>query len=168
MAEQPDPPSVDPSNPDADSVEVKTLNELMNGIYLAVKRAQVEVQRGVEQKLDYYFPKNPHTALREPRTVKIPFPTVDGNKTEIREIPLFALAPHHDLMIDQVNIRMKVSLLRALSPDDDTAARKVDIVATLAGPRTDPDFMAEIEIKLKGIEPVEGIARINDAIVKRL
>ncbi|MEP7120219.1 MAG: DUF2589 domain-containing protein [Byssovorax sp.] len=167
MAEQPDPPSVDPSNPDANTVEVKTLNELMNGIYVAVKRAQVEVQRGVDQKLDYYFPKNPHTALREPLLVEIPFPTVD-DKTELRKIPLFALAPHHDLMIDQVNIRMKVSLLRALSPDDGTAARKVDIVATLAGPGADPDFMAEIEIKLKGTEPVEGIARINDAIVKRL
>jgi hypothetical protein len=152
------PASTDPS-PDPG---VDTLKLLFDAVVGAVKRAQVEVQSGAEKKLAWYFPVNPTTGKPEALMVKIPVPKADGT-TEFKDIPLFALVPHHDIMIDQVSVRMKVSLLDLLS-----TGGKTDVRAKLAGPGTDPEFMAEVEVKMKGTEPVEGIARLNDLIVKRI
>jgi hypothetical protein len=95
----------------------------------------------------------------------VPVPRQDGS-TEIRSIPLFALVPHHDLMLEQVNVRMKLNLLQVFA--DKSKPRTAEVSTQLPTAGGDPDVYAEIEVRLRGIEPVEGIARLNDVIVKRI
>ncbi len=141
-----------------------TLERMLAAVYEAVKRAQVDVQRGASKKLDWYFPKDERGKVSA-RTVAVPFPREDGG-TEIREIPLFALVPHHDLMIEQVNVRMKLNLLNLTSSDSRPDVPELSSKLPKAG--GDSEQYAEIEVRLRGIEPIEGIARLNDAIVKRI
>jgi hypothetical protein len=140
-----------------------TLRVVLQAVLDAVKRAQVEVQAGAEKKLDWFFPQNRTTGQREARTVSIPLPDAQGNY-HTREIPLFALVPHHDLMIDSLTLRMKLSLedVQRLRGEED------EIAAQLPTPGLDKDFVAELEVRFKGTEAVEGVARLNDQLVKRI
>lgn len=150
----------------AEEQKAETLQTLVNAIYEGVRRAQVEVQSGAEKKLDWFFPENAQTRQREPRLVHLPIPDADG-RMEVRPIPLFALVPHHDLMVDQINIRLKLSLLELLQGYGRNKSPKADIAARLSMAGDDREWAAEVEIKLRGIEPVEGISRLNDTILKR-
>lgn len=145
-----------------DDLNVDSLSQFVSAIYGAVKRAQVAVQANAQQKFDYFFPESGNGGTRVPRTVSVPFPQKDGGHA-IQEVPLFALVPHHDLMVDEVNVRMKLSLLSLLGKQE-----YADLEAKLPSGGTSPDLIADIEIRLKGVDPVEGVARINDAIVKRI
>ncbi|MDE2428106.1 MAG: DUF2589 domain-containing protein [Burkholderiales bacterium] len=141
-----------------------TLERMLAAVYEAVKRAQVDVQRGASKKLDWFFPRDEQGNVSA-RTVSVPMPREDGS-IEIREIPLFALVPHHDLMIEQVNVRLKLDLLRLTSSSGKPDVPELSSKLPKAG--GDADQYAEIEVRLRGIEPIEGIARLNDAIVKRI
>lgn len=153
-----------PPTPNANHDLNATLERMLAAVYEAVKRAQVDVQRGASKKLDWYFPKD-ETGKVTARTVAVPFPREDGS-TEIREIPLFALVPHHDLMIEQVNVRMKLNLLNLTSSNSRPDVPELSSKLPKAG--GDSEQYAEVEVRLRGIEPIEGIARLNDAIVKRI
>lgn len=161
----PQPPRPDPHDGGTGKPEqhLTTLERIFVGVYEGVKRAQVDVQRGAQRKFDWFFPLN-DAQQREARTVEVPIPLADGS-TEVRKIPLFALVPHHDLMIDTVTVKMKVDLLQltqsSLHPDIN------EIESAMARSGDKPEMLAEIEIHLKGTEPAEGVARLNDEIIKR-
>ena len=141
-----------------------TLERMLAAVYEAVKRAQVDVQRGASKKLEWFFPHDENGKVSA-RCVQVPIPS-DSGAVEIKEIPLFALVPHHDLMIEQVNIRLKLDLLRLTSNSGKPDVPELSSKLPKAG--GDADQYAEIEVRLRGIEPIEGIARLNDAIVKRI
>lgn len=166
--EQPDPPPPSPPGPSpkdggASHAPLTTLERIFVGVYEGVKRAQVDVQRGAQRKFDWFFPQN-QDKQREARTVDVPIALADGT-TEIRKIPLFALVPHHDLMIDAVTVKMKVDLLELTRSTTSPEINEID--ATMARAGAAPALFADIEIHLKGTEPVEGVARLNDEIIKR-
>jgi hypothetical protein len=142
--------------------EIDTVQKLLQAMCGAVKGAQTDIQQKSNKRIEWFFPTDPTTKEVKARMVKIPIPNAKGVYEE-REIPLFGLVPQHDLMIGQVTIRMKLSLLDLIGNGD-----RPDVAAKIPTAGADPELLAEIEIRLKGTEAVEGIARINDAIVKRI
>lgn len=144
------------------SVAGDTFSRLLAGLYGAVKQAQCEIQNAAQERIGYFFPPDPATGKNAPVMVSVPMPDGQGN-TVVCDIPLFALVPHHDLMIESVSVRMKLSLLGLI---DNNGQADVNTQLNIAG--ADHDSLAEIEIRLKGTDAVEGIARINDALVKRI
>lgn len=156
------PPLPEPGNPDPQH-PMTTLERIFVGVYEGVKRAQVDVQRGALRKFDWFFPENADKK-REARTVAIPIPLPDGG-TDVRTVPLFSLVPHHDLMIDEVVVKMKLDLLQLTRSETHPDINEIE--SSLARPGDNPALFADIEIRLKGTEPVEGVARLNDEIVKR-
>lgn len=157
-----DPGNEKPVDP-ASHQQLTTLERIFVGVYEGVKRAQVDVQRGASRKFDWFFPEV-ENGKRETRTIEVPIPQADGT-TEIKKIPLFALVPHHDLMIDSVTVKMKVDLLNLTKSETNDEINEIESVLARAG--DSPSLFADIEIHLKGTDPVEGVARLNDEIVKR-
>lgn len=145
----------------------QSLDTIFDAIYGAVTGAHREMQRGREQQLNWFFPpelSEDGTQLeRKARVVSIPLPTPDGG-TAMRDIPLFALVPHREITIDELTVRMKVSLGEVVPSGEE--ARAPSMTAQLASSRG--ENFADVEIKFKGCDPVEGVARINDALVKRI
>lgn len=157
------PPSPEQPGGDGPVDPHPTLERLLVAIYEGVKRAQVDVQRGAEKKFDWYFPRDGQ-GNPAPRMVRVPLPDANGLEV-IRDIPLFALVPHHDLMIDEVIVKMRVDLLELTKAAQNSQVN--EIRTRLAQPSDGPQILADIEIRLKGIDPVEGVARLNDEIIKR-
>lgn len=159
----PTPPPPDEPTDDGSDGNDPTLERLLVAVYEGVKRAQVDVQRGAERKFDWYFPRDDKGECK-PRMVRIPLPDANGAEV-VRDIPLFALVPHHDLMIDEVIVKMRVDLLELTRSAQNEQVNEIQ--TRLAQPSDVPQVLADIEIRLKGTDPVEGVARLNDQIIKR-
>ena len=76
--------------------EIETLDEILHAVSQAVKDAQHEMQKNCEEHINYYFPNG------ESKMVKVSYPLPNGEMSE-REVPLFALVPHREMTIDEVN-----------------------------------------------------------------
>jgi hypothetical protein len=157
----PTPPAPGPSDDDKAGA---TLESILVAVYEGVKRAQVHVQRGLERKMHWYFPVDANGNATA-RTVKIPVPKADGTIEE-QKIPLFALAPHHDVMLDELTVRMRIDLMNIKPSIKNQEVNEIE--SRLATRENGKEMYADIEIKLKGTEPTEGVARLNDSIVKRI
>jgi hypothetical protein len=155
--------SFSPGNESNESSQ-PTLERILVAVYEAVKRAQVDVQRGIEKKINWFFPPD-EKGVSTPRMLKIPVKQIDGTET-ILDIPLFALAPHHDLKIEDVVVKMRVDLMQIQHSSKNPTIN--EIVSQLPHGGRTPDQYADIEIHLKGTDPVEGISRLSDLLTKTL
>lgn len=116
----------------------------------------------LEQLLARYFPLDPQTGRMAPKTVQVPLPGPNGTPV-MRDVPLFLLASHHDVAIDSFVIRMKTGLREKAGPDGvSTLMLDLDIGGG------EGQATADIEIQFRGTSAAQGIARINDAIVKQI
>ncbi len=150
---------------DADSQAVaggQPFDDLLQAVYAAVKRAQSEMQQAAEQKIAHYFPLDPQSGKPSPLMVQIPLPGPNGVPV-MRDVPLFALVPHHDIMIDSVLLRMRLSLLELVQE-----AGQASLLTSIETRGVEPDSLAEIEIRFRGVDAAQGIARINDALIKQI
>ncbi len=127
-----------------------------------VGQVRAHSDSALEQLLARYFPLDPQTGRMTPKTVQVPLPGPNGTPV-MRDVPLFLMANHHDVAIDSFVIRMKTGLREKTQPDG-VSSLMLDLNATGA----DTQATADIEIQFRGTSAAQGIARINDTIVKQL
>lgn len=118
--------------------------------------------QALEHLLARYFPLDPQTGHMAPKTVQMPLPGPNGTPV-MRDIPLFLLANHHDVAIDSFVIKMKTGLQERTGPDGGS-----QLLVDLNAGHDASAATAEIEIHFRGTNAAQGIARINDAIVKQI
>lgn len=140
-------------------MSLPALLETVHASVVAQVRGQGDT--ALEHLLARYFPLDPQTGRMTPKTVQVPLPGPNGTPV-MRDVPLFLLANHHDVVIDSFVLRMKTGLQEKPQPDG---------VSTLmldfnAGGGT--QATADIEIQFRGTSAAQGIARINDTIVKQI
>ncbi len=130
------------------------LESVFNALYDAV----VSAQRAVEfQHLnainEHYFDKDGNA-----KTISLNLPNEAG-KMQIQDIPLLTLTRNDSLSIDEVEVKMHVELGDG---DDD------GILSSLTRRHDKRTSMAEMTIKFKGTAPPEGLARIDDKLIKTI
>lgn len=140
-----------------------SLNGLLETVHASVV-GQVREQgdRALEHLLARYFPLDPQTGRMMPKTVQMPLPGPNGTPV-LRDVPLFLLTNHHDVAIDNFLIRLKTGLLE--KPGTDGASQ---LMLELEAGEGSNHAIAEIEIQFRGTSAAQGIARINDTIVKQM
>ncbi|OYQ36209.1 hypothetical protein CHU95_05310 [Niveispirillum lacus] len=116
----------------------------------------------LEHLLARYFPLDPQTGRMTPKTVQVPLPGPNGTPI-LREVPLFLLANHHDVAVENFVIRLKTGLHEKTGPDGASL-----LMLDLANAGGEKQATAEVEIQFRGSSSAQGIARINEAIVKQI
>ena len=97
-----------------------------------------------------------------PITFKVNLPSNDGEVKEAA-IPLLTLAPNSHLTISELEMKLKVDLGQF---NDDENIKNNKLSAKIGtGDKTN---LAKIRIKMTGANAPEGLARINDQLVKIL
>ena len=124
------------------------------------------VRRNAESALDHllanYFLLDPQTGQPTPRTVQVPVSGPNGTPIQ-RDLPLYTLVPPQDVEIDHLLLKMKLALSEQPGADGKPSLR-VNFVPAGDAEAT----MAEIEIRFRGIDSAEGLARINGAVLKHI
>jgi|GEM_PF-6885317 len=140
-----------------------TLDALLQSIHDSLsEQVRSSSERALEQLLAHYMPIDQQTGLPMPRMVEIPVPGPNGTPIR-RDIPLFSLVRHHDIAVESMVVRMKLGLEEGRGPDG-----KPSLLVRLDEDEPEKIASAEIEIRFRGVEAAEGLARINDAIVKHI
>jgi len=93
-----------------------------------------------------------------------------GGNGELKEvhIPAITLVPHQGILIDEVEVEMKVKLSGS-DDEKDTKAKKqgkIRKIITDFSNREGGKELATIRVKFKGSDPPEGLARIKDNLIK--
>jgi hypothetical protein len=139
---------------------LRSLLDLVHGT--VVSQVRESTVQALEHLLARYCPMDPQAGRMVPRAVQIPIPGPHGTPI-LRDIPLFALANHQDVAVDTVVIRLRTGLVEKTETGG-AATLMVDLNAGEGGGNAN----AEVEIRLRGTPMAEGIARINDTIIKRI
>jgi hypothetical protein len=131
------------------------LESVFNALYDAVVSAQraVELQH-LNAINEYYFDKDGN-----PKTIALNLPSESG-KMQLQDIPLLTLTRNDSLAIDTVKVKMSVEL--GDDEEDD------GILSSLTRRHDKRSSMAEMTIKFKGTAPPEGLARIDDKLIKTI
>jgi hypothetical protein len=145
------------------SASVVSLQALLEQVHGAVA-TQVRDQndRALAHLLAHYFPQDPQTGRVGPRTVQIPLPGPHGTPI-LRDVPLFSLVNHQDVAIEVVTLKIKAALAGANGHDGVTELM-LDVGVGDDAARAN----AEIEIRFRGTSAPEGLARINNIILKQM
>tara|TARA_R110000868_G_C10847923_1_gene760579 strand:- start:775 stop:1176 length:402 start_codon:yes stop_codon:yes gene_type:complete len=129
------------------------LESIFNSLYDAVISAQQAVELQQLQNINKdYFDEDGNA-----KTIALNLPD-DSGKMAIKNIPLLSLARHDSLSIDEVVIKMNVELGNG----------EVGILSSLTRRHDARSSVAELTIKFKGQSPAEGLARIDDKLVKTI
>tara|TARA_Y100000034_G_scaffold99818_1_gene122825 strand:- start:361 stop:792 length:432 start_codon:yes stop_codon:yes gene_type:complete len=137
-----------------------SLTGLFTALHAAVSEAtKVARDNGITQVQEDFFYRETEDAPYSPRTIALRLPTViDGKPAEaIANVPLYALAHHQSLAIDQLVVSLDVEL-HALD-------EKEIMVASSAASTT---TKVHIEMTFKGSDPPEGTMKINDKLAKAI
>jgi hypothetical protein len=90
----------------------------------------------------------------------------DGTAKTIRlngaDIPIYTLVNHRSMAIDEMKVKFQVSM-EGMSQKEGAIKK---ILRLDFGGRT--SRMADVEITFKGGEPPEGIARVNNKLIKQI
>lgn len=162
--------SVAPSGGGAEKVDVAarppsliSLPALLETVHASVVgQVRGHGDTALEHLLARYFPLDPQTGRMTPKTVQVPLPGPNGTPV-MRDVPLFLLANHHDVVIDSFVLRMKTGLQEKTQPDG-VSTLMLDLNTGGGGTQA----TADIEIQFRGTSAAQGIARINDTIVKQI
>jgi len=156
------------SDPDHDGAgaagdETLTLDALLQSVYDSVaNQVRAHAESAMSAMLAHYFPLDPQTGQMVARVVRLPLPGPNGTPIQ-RDIPLFSLMRQQDVALDQLVLRMKVNL-REIAGEGGAPDLRVSLDPGGAG----MEARAEIEIRFRCVDGSEGLARINDAIVKQI
>ena len=135
-----------------------SLDKLVESIYNSVVYAQRKVEtEHLSRLMSTYFDD-----AGNPITFKVNLPDNNG---EVKEsaIPLLTLAPNSHLSISELEMQLKVDLGQ-FSDDNNVNNNKLSAKIG-AGKRAN---LARIKIKMSSASSPEGLARINDQLVKIL
>ena len=154
------------SDPDHDlppAARGLSLDALLQAVFDGVAgRVRRNSDSALEHMLANYFPLDPQTGQPTPRTVQVPVSGPNGTPIQ-RDLPLFTLAPPQEVEIDHLLLKMKLALSEQPGADG-----KPTLLVSLDPAGGAEAAMAEIEIRFRGIDATEGLARINGAVVKHI
>ena len=153
----PEPP--DPSSTEGDDGSLNSLDKLVQAIYNSVTFAQRKVEtEHLKRVMSTYFDDDGNA-----KTFKVQLPGNGGEITTM-DIPQITLANNSHLAIDEIEMKLAVSLTHF---EDEINNENNKLCAKMSGARGH-DNLTKIRIKMKSKDTPEGIATINDQLIKIL
>tara|TARA_R110000868_G_C10393431_1_gene720586 strand:- start:19 stop:420 length:402 start_codon:yes stop_codon:yes gene_type:complete len=127
------------------------LESVFSSLYDAVVSAQLAVEYQQLQTLtEMYFDEQGNA-----KTIALNLPNDAGNMS-VQHIPLLSLTRNDSLSIDEVQIKMNVELGHG----------ELGLLSRLNRRHDKRSSSAELTIKFKGTAAPEGLARIDDKLIK--
>ena len=139
------------------------LDDIFQSIYSSVVEAQNTIESHYLCKIvDDYFEKD-----GTPKVIVVKLPGQDGKPKDV-SIPAISLVPHQGILIDEVEVEMKVKLSGSEEEKDSKGQKqgKLKKIITDFSNREGGKELATIRVKFKGEQPPEGLARIKDNLIK--
>ena len=139
------------------------LDDIFQSIYSSVVEAQNTIESHyLGEIVDDYFEKD-----GTPKVIIVKLPGQDGKLKDVH-IPAISLVPHQGILIDEVEVEMKVKLSGSEEEKDSKGQKqgKLKKIITDFSNREGGKELATIRVKFKGKEPPEGLARIKDNLIK--
>ena len=153
------PESPDPPLTGGDGESLNSLDKLVQAIYNSVTFAQRKVEtEHLKMVMSTYFDDDGNA-----RTFKVQLP-VNGGKITTVDIPQITLTNNSHLAIDEIEMKLAVNLSHF---EDELNNENNKLVAKMAGTRGQNN-LTKIRIKMKSKDTPEGIATINDQLIKIL
>ena len=144
-----------------------TLSDIVRGIQFCVNSSIEILENHFLTQIDRYLDEN-NKALT--KTVKI-------NDRYAVDVPLFCMSDHNALILDEMEVRMKVNLkdfeikeveqLDSISEDNFSVTRSSFSVDTTNCSRNDPNNI-DICMKFKSGDPPEAISRISEKLTNTI
>ena len=139
------------------------LDDIFQSIYSSVVEAQNTIESHyVGEIVDDYFEKD-----GTPKVIIVKLPGQDGKLKDVH-IPAISLVPHQGILIDEVEVEMKVKLSGSEEEKDSKGQKqgKLKKIITDFSNREGGKELATIRVKFRGEKPPEGLARIKDNLIK--
>ena len=139
------------------------LDDIFQSIYSSVVAAQNTIESHyLGEIVDDYFEKD-----GTPKVIVVKLPGQDGKPKDV-SIPAISLVPHQGILIDEVEVEMKVKLSGSEEEKDSKGQKqgKLKKIITDFSNREGGKELATIRVKFKGEQPPEGLARIKDNLIK--
>ena len=139
------------------------LDDIFQSIYSSVVEAQNTIESHyLGEIVEDYFEKD-----GSPKMIRVKMPGKEGKLQEIH-VPAISLVPHQGILIDEVEVEMKVKLSGSEEEKDSKGQKqgKLKKIITDFSNRDGGKELATISVKFKGKEPPEGLARIKDNLIK--
>jgi len=101
----------------------------------------------------------------KPKTVKLLLPSQDPERSDDVEynVPIFSLVPHKSLLVSEISVDFTCKF-RSLKSKNKRA--KAAIAAALSRSKSGTSSEATVNIKFVASDPPEGLARINDRLLR--
>ena len=139
------------------------LDDIFQSIYSSVVEAQNTIESHyLGEIVDDYFEKD-----GTPKVIILKLPGQDGKLKDVH-IPAISLVPHQGILIDEVEVEMKVKLSGSEEEKDSKGQKqgKLKKIITDFSNREGGKELATIRVKFRGEQPPEGLARIKDNLIK--
>jgi len=139
------------------------LDDIFQSIYSSVVEAQNTIESHyLGEIVDDYFEKD-----GTPKVIIVKLPGQDGKLKDVH-IPAISLVPHQGILIDEVEVEMKVKLSGSEEEKDSKGQKqgKLKKIITDFSNREGGKELATIRVKFRGEKPPEGLARIKDSLIK--
>ena len=139
------------------------LDDIFQSIYSSVVEAQNTIESHyLGEIVDDYFEKD-----CTPKVIIAKLPGQDGKLKDVH-IPAISLVPHQGILIDEVEVEMKVKLSGSEEEKDSKGQKqgKLKKIITDFSNREGGKELATIRVKFRGEQPPEGLARIKDNLIK--
>ena len=139
------------------------LDDIFQSIYSSVVEAQNTIESHyLGEIVDDYFEKD-----GTPKVIIVKLPGQDGKLKDVH-IPAISLVPHQGILIDEVEVEMKVKLSGSDEEKDSKGQKqgKLKKIITDFSNREGGKELATIRVKFRGEQPPEGLARIKDNLIK--
>ena len=139
------------------------LDDIFQSIYSSVVEAQNTIESHyLGEIVDDYFEKD-----GTPKVIVVKLPGQDGKPKDV-SIPAISLVPHQGILIDEVEVEMKVKLSGSEEEKDSKGQKqgKLKKIITDFSNREGGKELATIRVKFRGEQPPEGLARIKDNLIK--
>jgi hypothetical protein len=153
-------PDLSPTGGDGGDEEMSnSLDKLVQAIYNSVTFAQRKVEtEHMKMVMSTYFDDDGNA-----RTFRVQLPT-NGGEINTVDIPQITLTNNSHLAIDEIEMKLAVNLSHFA---DEINNENNKLCAKMVGTRGQ-DNLTKIKIKMKGVDTPEGIATINDQLIKIL
>ena len=139
------------------------LDDIFQSIYSSVVEAQNTIESHyLGEIVDDYFEID-----GTPKVIIVKLPGQDGKLKDVH-IPAISLVPHQGILIDEVEVEMKVKLSGSEEEKDSKGQKqgKLKKIITDFSNREGGKELATIRVKFRGEQPPEGLARIKDNLIK--
>ena len=141
----------------SDEIQFDALcNSIHEAVLKATNTAKEQHLRDVEEFID---------KDGKPETIKLLLPSQDPeDSTEVEyHVPIFSLIPHKSLTVSEISVDFTCKFRALKSKNKKT---KDAIAAALSRSKSGTSSEATVNIKFVASDPPEGLARINDRLLR--